>query len=650
MASSPTQKESKSIFRGPFLGKLGPGADRPQAATVTPTLPASLGNPPQTSSDTKLSSTGSSSTAESISVSIPTDISLLPSPETSPYSKTTTNLGSGTFGPVDLAVHKATQKTVALKRLATGAAVGDALERRMLMNELLFGQTLEHPAIVQTFEAVQDRTDLDTTENAQSDPKVSKSGSFGTKGRGEIRLAMEVCSGGGLLTHLLGKGTHGHGLGEVEARRIFRQLVGAVAHIHKRGVAHRDLKLDNLLLDENMNVKLIDFGMATFFDPTKTVTEFMGSIWYEAPEIHRSMPYRPDKIDIWALGIIFYTLLVSQFPFSISDPKRAVNIIISVDLKLPSYCSPAAQRLFRRMCERDPKKRADIYEILWDEWVNTGYSDLPFVGSAQDEKLLRLAGQGGGDPDTQDTVELMMRFCGHAPEVLDADLSNKYIERKLRELLQMTFQRNPGAVIRLPLFENNVPSLVSFRRKQTAAKGSLVPLFAIPTPIPPIVAAPKPHQSVAQASATSVKAETLAERTTEPAGTEPKEAATPLMLSLLGISDDVAFTLDLDGITLAADEDNSWSLDSSKAYGAAVGVVKSSEKFDFDFDLGPSSNLSLDDQYVAAPSMPMVEHPPPRTRSKVDAVKTAANLASPTSAKKSLVNVMGNFSKRLGSK
>ncbi|KAI9022009.1 kinase-like domain-containing protein, partial [Hyaloraphidium curvatum] len=253
-------------------------------------------------------------------------------------------LGSGTFGPVDLAVHTATKESFALKRLATGQPIADPLERRMLMNELLFGQTLAHPNIIRTFEA--------------------------RRPANEIRLAMEVCPGGGLLKHLLEKGTSGYGLGEDEARRMFRQLVGAVAYLHKRSIAHRDLKLDNLLLDKDMNVKLIDFGMATFFDPEKPLTEWMGSIWYEAPEIHLEHPYRPDKIDVWALGIILYTLLVSQFPFSITDPRKAVHIITTTDLKLPSHCSPAAQRLFSRMCERDPGKRADIFEVLWDGWVN----------------------------------------------------------------------------------------------------------------------------------------------------------------------------------------------------------------------------------------------------------------------------------------
>lgn len=167
-------------------------------------------------------------------------------------------------------------------------------------------------------------------------------------------------------------------------------------------------------------------------------------------------------------GIILYTLLVSQFPFSITDPRKAIHLITSSDLKLPSYCSPAAQRLFSRMCERDPAKRADIYEVLWDEWVNTGYPDLPYVGSAQDEKFLKMAGQSA-DKETEDTVDLMMRFCGHDPTVLDADLTNKYIEKKLRDLLTMSFQRNPAGVIRLPLFEDNVPVLVAFRRKQTAS-------------------------------------------------------------------------------------------------------------------------------------------------------------------------------------
>lgn len=189
----------------------------------------------------------------------PMDLLLLPTPPTSPYSTTTVHLGSGTFGPVDLAVHTATNESFALKRLATGQPIEDPLERRMLMNELLFGQTLVHPAIIKSYEAVQDQSDRDPAATASGGSSVSRTyseRSYDTAGtavdsrsddgsrsrRGadgkakpanEIRLAMEVCAGGGLLKHLLEKGTSGYGLGEVEARRMFRQLIGAVAYLHK---------------------------------------------------------------------------------------------------------------------------------------------------------------------------------------------------------------------------------------------------------------------------------------------------------------------------------------------------------------------------------------------------------------------------------
>lgn len=100
---------------------------------------------------------------------------------------------------------------------------------------------------------------------------------------------------------------------EEEAAVFFVQLVRAVEYLHKEGISHRDLKLSNVLVDHDNKLKLIDFGFAD--NSQKNLKEFCGTPSYMAPELVLKVDYWGSFVDIWALGVILYRLLVGTFPF-----------------------------------------------------------------------------------------------------------------------------------------------------------------------------------------------------------------------------------------------------------------------------------------------------------------------------------------------
>lgn len=166
---------------------------------------------------------------------------------------------------------------------------------------------------------------------------------------------------------------------ESECRKIFRQVAAALGHLH--GVAkvvHRDIKDENVILDGEGRVKLVDFGSAAYiksgpFDVfVGTIGEFAHPILlpsvllkfvdYAAPEVLRGLPYRGKEQDVWALGILLYTIVYKENPF------YSIDEIMDHDLRVPYVMSEACINLIRKMLDRDVERRIGIQEVLEHEW------------------------------------------------------------------------------------------------------------------------------------------------------------------------------------------------------------------------------------------------------------------------------------------
>lgn len=151
---------------------------------------------------------------------------------------------------------------------------------------------------------------------------------------------------------------------EEECRSIFRQIVSAVAHLHGLGIVHRDIKDENIILDSQGLLKLIDFGSAAYakhgpFDV------FVGTIDYAAPEVLSGHPYLGKPQDVWALGILLYTIVYKENPF------YNVDEILEGELRIPFVMSDDCLDLIKMILNRDVSRRPTIDVIKNHKWLNT---------------------------------------------------------------------------------------------------------------------------------------------------------------------------------------------------------------------------------------------------------------------------------------
>uniref|UniRef100_A0A672Z5C2 Serine/threonine-protein kinase PLK n=1 Tax=Sphaeramia orbicularis TaxID=375764 RepID=A0A672Z5C2_9TELE len=160
---------------------------------------------------------------------------------------------------------------------------------------------------------------------------------------------------------------------EPEARYYMIHLLKGVQYLHNNRVIHRDLKLGNIFLNDDMDVKIGDFGLATKieFDGERKKT-LCGTPNYIAPEVLCKKGHSYE-VDVWSLGCILYTLLVGKPPFETSCLKETYNRIKKNNYTIPWHINPVASSLIKRMLHADPAQRPTISELISDEFFTTGY-------------------------------------------------------------------------------------------------------------------------------------------------------------------------------------------------------------------------------------------------------------------------------------
>jgi protein-serine/threonine kinase len=195
-----------------------------------------------------------------------------------------------------------------------------------------------------------------------------------------VCIVLEYASGGDHFDHIL---AHRY-LEEEDACKLFSQLISRVWYIHQKKIIHRDLKLENLLLDRQRNVIITDFEFANTFHQNANglMQTSCSSPCYAAPELVTSDMYVGTAADVWSCGVILYAMLAGSLPFN-DDPanpegdniKLLYQYIFNTPLSFPDHVSTEARDLLSSMLVVDPKNRVELTQFMGHKWLDT-YSDL----------------------------------------------------------------------------------------------------------------------------------------------------------------------------------------------------------------------------------------------------------------------------------
>lgn len=148
-------------------------------------------------------------------------------------------------------------------------------------------------------------------------------------------------------------------------QKIFTQLVGAVTYVHNQSCVHRDLKLENILLDKHENVKLCDFGFTREYEGKASYLQtFCGTVCYSAPEMLKGEKYAGEKVDVWSLGVILYALLCGELPFDDDDDNVTRTKILSGEPKWPEHLTADAKSLLVLLLSKRPLLRPALTDVL----------------------------------------------------------------------------------------------------------------------------------------------------------------------------------------------------------------------------------------------------------------------------------------------
>lgn len=272
-------------------------------------------------------------------------------------------LGCGAFAKVYHAREVSTGQSVAVKVINKSRLKNNLSLMNNIVREVSIMSKLGHRHVVRIFEVLATKR--------------------------KIFFVMEYLKGGELFGKVA-KGRFSEDLG----RKYFQQLISAVSYCHHRGVYHRDLKLENMLLDENGDLKVSDFGLSAVKDQVRAdglLHTLCGTPAYVAPEILGKKGYDGARVDIWSCGIVLFVLTAGYLPFNDQNLMNMYRKIYKGEFRCPKWMSPELKRFISRLLDTNPATRITVDEIKQDPWFRKGYREIQSenLPSNSDDKMVK---------------------------------------------------------------------------------------------------------------------------------------------------------------------------------------------------------------------------------------------------------------------
>lgn len=249
-------------------------------------------------------------------------------------------IGHGGFATVYKAKCLNTSRNVAIKKINKNSISSRGLTDRV-RQEVSIHSKLDHHAILKLYNFFEDHH--------------------------YVYLILELCNRGELFKHIK---SLNRVLTENEGRQYMEQVVGGMLYLHSQSIMHRDLTLTNLLLDDNGNIKIADFGLATqLARPDDRHTTMCGTPNYISPEVATRSSHGLEA-DVWSIGCMLYTMLVGQPPFDTHGIKSTLTKVVIGEYKIPSYMSSNASDLISKCLTKNPRNRIALQKILQHPFMN----------------------------------------------------------------------------------------------------------------------------------------------------------------------------------------------------------------------------------------------------------------------------------------
>lgn len=240
-------------------------------------------------------------------------------------------IGRGCYGKVMLCRKRDNNQLIAIKSIHKNKLI-QKNNVNMVLSEKNILSTIKHPFIVKLLYTFQSET--------------------------KVYFALEYCPGGDMFFQLQNRKSF-----SIHDVMIYvAEIALALDSLHKNGIVYRDIKPENIVLDENGHVKIVDFGFSKFINDDLTST-FCGSVEYLAPEIIERKPYGKE-VNWWALGALAYELLFGYPPFMNDNKFKLMNMIVNSEIIFPYNTDPKIQKLLRGLLNKDPKTRFKFEDLM----------------------------------------------------------------------------------------------------------------------------------------------------------------------------------------------------------------------------------------------------------------------------------------------